>query len=100
MRWDDCDSDQAQILPVNWESVLLEISIAFGKVLRRLRVEQGLSQEKVGELSDLQRKYISLLERADYQPKLDTVFKLARALDCTPSKLILLVEEELRKNSD
>lgn len=77
----------------------MDISIAFGRVLRRIRVEKELSQEKVGELADLQRKYISLLERADYQPKLDTIFKLAKALDCSPSKLIFLVEEELRKSS-
>ena len=76
----------------------MEISVAFGRVLRRLRLERGLSQETVGELANLQRKYISLLERADYQPKLETVFRLAEALGCTPSKLIALVEEEAGKN--
>ncbi|MDP2102100.1 MAG: helix-turn-helix transcriptional regulator [Methylotenera sp.] len=76
----------------------LEISVAFGRVLRRLRLERGLSQETVGELASLQRKYISLLERADYQPKLETVFRLAEALGCTPSMLIAMVEEEAGKN--
>jgi len=76
------------------EDISLEISVAFGRVLRRLRLEKGLSQETVGELANLQRKYISLLERADYQPKLETVFRLAAALECTPSDLIAMVEEE------
>ncbi|MDP2153850.1 MAG: helix-turn-helix transcriptional regulator [Methylotenera sp.] len=76
----------------------LEISVAFGRVLRRLRLERGLSQETVGELANLQRKYISLLERADYQPKLETVFRLAGALGCSPSSLIALVEEEASKD--
>jgi len=76
----------------------LEISVAFGRVLRRLRLERGLSQETVGELANLQRKYISLLERADYQPKLETIFRLAEALGCSPSNLIALVEEEASKD--
>lgn len=76
----------------------LEVSVAFGRVLRRLRLERGLSQETVGELANLQRKYISLLERADYQPKLETVFRLAAALECTPSHLIAMVEEEVSKD--
>ncbi len=75
----------------------MELSVAFGKVLRRLRIERGLSQEKVGELANLQRKYISLLERADYQPKLETIFRLAAALECTPSTLISMVEDEVSK---
>ena len=80
------------------EDMPLEISVAFGRVLRRLRLERGLSQETVGELANLQRKYISLLERADYQPKLETIFRLAAALECTPSHLIAMVEEEASKD--
>ncbi|MEI8363735.1 MAG: helix-turn-helix transcriptional regulator [Betaproteobacteria bacterium] len=76
----------------------MEVSVAFGRVLRRLRLERGLSQETVGELANLQRKYISLLERADYQPKLETVFRLAAALECPPSNLIALVQEEVSKD--
>ena len=76
----------------------LKVTVAFGRVLRRLRQERGLSQETVGELANLQRKYISLLERADYQPKLDTVFRLAKALEYSPSNLIALVEEEASKD--
>ncbi len=76
----------------------MEVSVAFGRVIRRLRQERGLPQEKVAELADLQRKYISLLERADYQPKLSTVFKLAEALGCRPSELVALVEEEQQLN--
>jgi len=81
------------------EDIPLEISVAFGRVLRRLRLERGLSQETVGELANLQRKYISLLERADYQPKLETIFRLAEALGCSPSDLIALVEKETINDS-
>ena len=35
----------------------------FGKVLREIRAENHISQEKLAEYCDLDRTYISLLER-------------------------------------
>jgi len=68
---------------------------AFGRVLRRLRKEAGLSQESLGFESELQRNYVSLMELGRYQPTISTVFKLAYALKVTPSSLIKFVEIEL-----
>ena len=65
----------------------------FGKVLRELRVENKLSQEKLAEYCELDRTYISLLERGLRQPTITTIFKLAKALNITPSALIEKVEE-------
>ena len=76
----------------------MEIAVAFGRVLRRLRLEQKFSQEELADNAGLQRKYISLLEKAQYQPKLTTVFSLAVALNCTPSDFIALVDEESKKD--
>lgn len=76
----------------------MEVSVAFGRVLRRLRVERGMSQETLAEEAELSRKYISLLEKAEYQPKISTVFGLAEALGCKPSEFIALVEIERAKN--
>lgn len=67
----------------------------FGKVLRKLRVAKKLSQEKLAEYCDLDRTYISLLERGQRQPTITTIFKLAKALDITPSALIKKVEDGL-----
>jgi transcriptional regulator with XRE-family HTH domain len=69
-------------------------------VLRRLRLERGLSQEDLALAAGLQRKYISLLERADYKPKITTVFSLAEALGCLPSELIAQVEAEIASASN
>jgi len=68
---------------------------AFGRVLRRLRKEAGLSQETLGFESELQRNYVSLMELGKYQPTISTVFKLAYALKITPSSMVKLVEVEL-----
>ena len=40
-----------------------EIILAFGKKIRKLRIEKGLSQEKLAELTGFHRTYISLIER-------------------------------------
>lgn len=68
----------------------------FGKVLRELREDKKISQEKLAEFCDLDRTYISLLERGLRQPTITTIFKLAHALKTTPSKMIEKVEVQTR----
>jgi transcriptional regulator with XRE-family HTH domain len=67
----------------------------FGKVLRELREGKKLSQEKLAEYCDLDRTYISLLERGLRQPTISTIFKIADALDISPSELVRKVELEI-----
>jgi len=67
----------------------------FGKVLRELREENQLSQEKLAEYCELDRTYISLLERGLRQPTITTIFKLSKALNISPSLLIEKVETNL-----
>lgn len=64
----------------------------FGKVLRELRETNNISQEKLAEYCDLDRTYISLLERGLRQPTITTLFKLSKALNVSPSDFILKVE--------
>lgn len=71
------------------------LAIKFGNILRMTRKSKGFSQEKLALDSDLDRTYISLLERGQRMPTIDTVFKLAKALDINASKLV----EEL-ENTD
>jgi transcriptional regulator with XRE-family HTH domain len=51
-----------------------------GKRVRQLRVEASLSQEKLGELTGLDRTYISGIERGVRNPSLRNIEKLAKAL--------------------
>jgi transcriptional regulator with XRE-family HTH domain len=73
----------------------LDAAAAFGKVLRRLRNEAGLSQEQLALDADLRRTFISILELGQQQPTLTTVLKIARALNCTAAELVAAVETEL-----
>ena len=67
----------------------------FGKVLRKLREGNNLSQETLAEYCELDRTYISLLERGLRQPTITTIFKIAKALHITPSELVKIVELEV-----
>jgi len=75
----------------------LDLAVAFGVVLRRLRIDAGLTQEKLGFEAELRRTYVSVLELGQQQPSLTTIFKLADALKTTPSKLLRQVEDELSR---
>jgi len=68
----------------------------FGEVLRELRKERKLSQEKLGELTNLHDRYISLLERGLRQPTLSTIFKLANALGISLLDLLKPVVERFK----
>lgn len=69
----------------------------FGNVLRELRESKQISQEKLAEYCELDRTYISLLERGLRQPTITTIFKLAKALQVKPSELIAKVEIQLNQ---
>ena len=65
---------------------------AFGRVLRVLRLERGLSQEALALEAGVQRNYVSLIERGVNQPTIKIIFKLAAALAMKPSQVIEHVE--------
>jgi transcriptional regulator with XRE-family HTH domain len=73
----------------------LEPAVAFGRVLRQLRLEAGLTQEELGFEAELRRTYVSILELGQQQPSLTTVLKLAIALNRSGSSLLKLVEAEI-----
>jgi len=53
----------------------------FGQVLRTLREGENLSQEKLTKFCDLDRTYISVLERGLRQPTISTIFKIAKCIE-------------------
>ena len=73
----------------------MEPAVAFGKVLRQLRLEAGLTQEELGFEADLRRTYVSILELGQQQPSLTTILKLAKALNQTGSGLVGMIETVL-----
>lgn len=66
---------------------------AFGKVLRRLREEKGISQEQLALNSDLDRTFVSKLERGIRQPSLTSILIISKTLSTKPEKLIKMTCE-------
>jgi transcriptional regulator with XRE-family HTH domain len=64
------------------------IAIRFGKNLARQRERSNLSQEALAVLASLHRTEIGLLERGERCPRIDTVVKLAAALNASVDDLI------------
>lgn len=64
----------------------------FGANLRQVRKRSGLSQEALAAQASLHRTHIGLLERGARVPGIDTLVRLAGALDCDPDDLIAGIE--------
>lgn len=66
----------------------MDTAEAFGKVLRRTRLEAGFTQEGLAFAAELQRNYISLMERGHHEPTLSTLISLSNALERSPMDLL------------
>jgi transcriptional regulator with XRE-family HTH domain len=59
-----------------------------GKHVRKLRLDRGLSQEKLAELADLHRNYVGGVERGERNIAILNIVALAHALKVKPAKLL------------
>jgi transcriptional regulator with XRE-family HTH domain len=66
----------------------VDLRQAFGARVRRLRIARGLSQEALAERAELHWTYVSGVERGVRNPGLNTIGRIARALELSPSKLL------------
>ena len=60
----------------------MTITEKFGIRLKEIRLQRNISQEKLAELADLHRTYISSVELGKRNLSLINIEKLAKALDC------------------
>lgn len=63
-----------------------------GNNVRKYRRLRGLTQEQLALDAEMERSYVSDLERGTRNPSVKAVGRLARALDVEPY-LLLMVEE-------
>lgn len=77
----------------------MDPGIAFGKVLRTVRKEVGLTQEQLAHDAEIDRTFVSLIERGERQPTVRIIFRLAAALHVPASTLIQLTEAQVEVSS-
>jgi transcriptional regulator with XRE-family HTH domain len=66
-----------------------ELPRRFGQTMVLIRGRAGLSQEEVGFRASLHRTEIGMLERGIRMPRLDTIVKIAGALEVAPGDLLV-----------
>lgn len=87
------------IIVVKGENQLKKPSIfgeCLGQQLRLRRMELGLSQEKLEELSGLSPKMIGKIERGERIQKLPTLFKITSAMNISLDRLQEDVEKAIK----
>lgn len=67
-----------------------------GSKIKALRIKKGLTQEELGERTDLSKGYISQLERDLNSPSIETLFNLLEVLGCTPRDF-LMIRKKMKK---
>jgi len=69
--------------------------VAFGRTVRKARRDRDLSQEALADEAGLSAKHIGEIERANKDPRLSTVLKIARALELRSGELFTEFDERL-----
>lgn len=72
----------------------MHIREIFAQNLKKYRRLRGISQEELAHLADIDRTYVSALERKVYSASLDVVASIAKALDIEPNELLAKVRKK------
>ena len=77
------------------ERVDIDVSKAclIGEVIRSQREAKGLTQEVVSGLAGLERTHYGKIERGLRCPTIETLFRIADALQISPHELIKKIED-------
>ena len=70
-----------------------------GMVLQQYRKQRKMSQELLSGLAGIDRTHYSKIERGLRSPTIDTLFKIARALDVPPEEIVRTIDEAVEKET-
>lgn len=74
-------------------SKYLQVMKSFGKAVRFYRTTLGFSQEALADRAQLDRSYMSQIERGIKNATLNSIWRISRALDVKPSELLRMTEQ-------
>lgn len=69
-------------------------AMSIGSELRKAREQAGLSQETVAFGAEIDRSYLSDIERDLHSPTVDRLIRICRAIGISASELLARVESE------
>lgn len=67
-----------------------------GRVIRCYRRQHRMSQEVLSGLAGLDRTHYSKIERGLRAPTLETLFRIAAALEVPPHEIVRAIEQEMK----
>ena len=82
-------------MDINFErQMAVEIAKALGKRIRQLRQSRPgkLTQEDLAERADISVSFLSMIERGERAPHIETLIRVATALDVSISELFMFAQ--------
>lgn len=73
-------------------------SVLVGKAISKARQNKGVTQEVLSGFADIGRTHLSAIERGERKPTLETLWRIAFALDMRPNELVRKIEYEIEKS--
>lgn len=72
-------------------------AVTVGKVIAEFRIKKGVSQEVLSGFADIGRTHLSAIERGERKPTLETLYRIANALNVKMSDIIIEIESKLEE---
>ena len=69
-----------------------------GGAIATFRKRKQISQEVLSGLADIGRTHLSAIERGERKPTLETLYRIANALNVNMSDIVLEIERQLAQN--
>lgn len=67
-----------------------------GQTIRRLRIQRGMTQELLSGFAGIARTHLTMIENGTKQPNFETIWRIAVALEMSPSALVAEIEKTLQ----
>lgn len=71
-----------------------------GQIIARIMGQRGMSQEVLSGLSGVARSYLAMIETDSKNVNVDTLWRIAEALDMKLSDLVRLIEAEHERSNN
>lgn len=69
--------------------------VLVGSVIADFRRKKGVSQDVLSGFADIGRTHLSAIERGERKPTLETLYRIANALDVKMSTIVAEIENRL-----
>ena len=73
--------------------------VAAGRVIRRMRMQKHMTQELLSGFAGIARSHLSMIENGTKQANVETLWRIAQALEMKPSQLLAAIEDEIRQQA-